>query len=187
MTMLGQTMINSCFVALMVTVLCWYVQEAEAQPRGGRVRGEESADIGRRQLFADKLVRPNDPVRGGAAGAAKGLGEFVGMRPKVTSAPAPTTVTVTDPPTNPVTAAPVPITAAPVNPNRNDRCARAVGPIEVTAQGLGNSRAVVYDDSTAGALVPEVMPDRCNQITNSAPGVWYKVVGTGERMVRSKN
>lgn len=178
--MLGRS-INNCYVVLLVTVLCLHGQQAEAQPRGARVRGEEKKrNNARRQLFADKLTRPNDPVRGGAAGAAKGLLEFVGMRTPLTDAPAPTSVIVTDPPT----LAPVPVTAAPVDPNRNDRCALATGPIEVTPQGLGNSRAIVYDDNTAGARVPEVMPDRCDRITNSGPGVWYKVIGTGELMVR---
>ena len=177
--MLGRSMKN-CYVVLLVVVLCLHGQQAQAQPRGSRIRGEEHKfDNGGRRLFADKLTRPNDPVRGGAAGAAKGLTEQVAMRTPVTAAPAPTAVT------GPPTLAPVPATAAPVDPNRNDRCAQAKGPIEVTPQGLGNSRAIVYDDTTAGARVPEVVPDRCNSITTSAPGVWYKVVGTGELMVRS--
>ena len=175
-----------CCVALLVAVLCLHGQQAEAQPRGGRVRGEETNDNrdnltnGRRKLFADMWGDPNKPGRGGAGAAAKGLDEFVGMRDRVTTAPAPTVTAATPNPTNrPATAPPVP-----VDTTRNDRCTNAKGPIAITAQGLGNSRAIIYEDTTVGARIPIVTPDRCNRITNSGPGVWYKVVGTGELMVR---
>ena len=193
---------RSIYLSLMLVlvVLCLLQAPTDAEARG-RVRGEKNGKAvdssnnnnsnSRRRLFADKLRDPDNPGRGGAGGAAKGFQEFVSMMTAVTPAPAPTMQT--RPPTNPPvarpTSPPVPATTpAPVppinDPNRNDRCARAKGPIEVTPEGFGNSRAIIYTDTTVNARVPVVSPDRCNGITNSAPGVWYDVVGTGDRMVR---
>lgn len=156
----------------------------------------------RRQLFADMWSDPSGRDRGGAGAKAKGFAEFVVMRSRVTDPPAPTappppsplpTPTPSPPPTAAPTDDPTPSpTDAPVTPlptaeplPRNDRCTLAKGPIQITPQGFGNSRAIVYDDTTAGARTAIVSPDRCNRITNSAPGVWYTVVGTGERMTAS--
>mgnify|MGYP005855541481 CR=1 FL=1 len=143
----------------------------------GRIRGEKSDT--HRKLFADKWVSLDGQQRGGAGAAAKGLLEFQGMRttPPVPTAPtipatmAPTTAP-TKAPTKAPTPAPVPATPAPVPPANNNRCSAAI-PIKATSQGLGNSRAIIYDGTTIGGLVPDGVPMTCNTLTNSAPGVWY--------------
>lgn len=169
----------------------------------GRIRGEVSDN--NRKLFADKWVSLDGQQRGGAGAAAKNSVEFVPMRtlvpsPPTTSAPVqmtpspvtpapvvPATPNPTRQPTMapvPVTPAPVPVTPAPIPITAvpsNDRCTDAVL-INATAEGLGLKRAIVYSGSTIGARLPIVSPSVCNTLTNTAPGVWYKVQGTGFRM-----
>jgi len=172
---------------------------------GGRVRGEglhdealeqilQSIDYRqrRRKLFGERWADPSRPNRGGAGAAAKGLFEVIGMRDRIIpGAPStpPTTgtggATPTSRPTVPYYPEPSPTQGPTRAQDRNDRCQTARGPVQVTPQGFGNSRAVIYDDTTEGGQVPNVNPDRCNRITNSAPGVWYYVIGTGELMTAS--
>jgi hypothetical protein len=59
--------------------------------------------------------------------------------------------------------------------SRNDRCEMAT-PLEL---------ATAYSGTTIGARIPAVLPDRCNRITNSASGVWYTIMGTGNQMTAS--
>lgn len=67
----------------------------------------------------------------------------------------------------------------------NDVCARAIGPISRTAQGLGNSRAILKEGTSIGAAMPTTFAPTCNSIRHTGPGVWYTVVGTGARMTAS--
>jgi len=73
-------------------------------------------------------------------------------------------------------------TTAPTS--RNDACKYA-REIEVTASGMGDDYAFVIDDTSVGAAIPSAKPNRCGRITNSSPGVWFKVRGTGDMMTAS--
>jgi hypothetical protein len=168
--------------------------EAEVKTKG-RVRGESLtnlADSGgphrRRQLFADMWSDPSNASRGGAGAAAKDSNEVIFMRSRVTDAPSPSAAVTTNPTATttvfptllPASTAPSNTTLASPPPTmdssaRNDRCEAA------TPMQLGT----IYKDTTIGARIPTVLPDRCNRITNSASGVWYSVVGTGSPMTAS--
>ena len=67
----------------------------------------------------------------------------------------------------------------------NDVCSSAIGPIPVTAEGLGNSRAILTHGTSNGAAVPTSLAPTCNSIRHNGPGVWYTVIGTGARMTAS--
>jgi hypothetical protein len=118
-----------------------------------------------RRLFADKWGDPSNPGRGGAAAKAKGFQEVILMMQRFPS-PAPQPPTPSIPPTG----------------GRNDRCTNALGPIDVSP---ASNAPILYDDNTVGAMIPMVLPDRCDRISNSSPGVWYQVLGTGSSMTAS--
>ena len=94
-----------------------------------------------------------------------------------TTVPAATTTPAT-------TTTPVPAPPAVVFAN-NDRCTSAVGPIPMTAAGLGATRAIITKGTTVGATAPPTALATCNNIPATGPGVYYTVVGTGDLMTAS--
>ena len=149
-----------------------------------RVRGETSDNNnihGRnRNLFAERWSDPSNPQRGGAGAAAKGFEEVIPMRTAPTvSVPTmqtPQPVSVPPPTSTPEPLPPIPTPTPTQSPaNRNDVCSRA-RPIQMSAEGLGVSGVILYEDTTTGAQIADA--GTCNTITTTAPGVWFTVTGT---------
>ena len=174
-------------------------RETYQNNRTGKLRGETSANSlnNQRRLFAERWSDPSNPQRGGAGGAAKGLTEFVPMRPSPSVAvptvqspeQAPVPVPTTPQPVIASTPAPQSLTpVAPVPPvstiattptqspaNRNDVCSRAKS-VPVSAEGMGVEGVLLIEDTTLGAQTASA--ERCNTLATTAPGVWFVVSGT---------
>jgi hypothetical protein len=101
------------------------------------------------------------------------------MTPLFTADP----TTVTPATTATTTAPPTQITVAYAG---NDVCTSAIGPLPMTSEGLGWENAIVTYGTNQGASFSDATAaSACGGTVHNSPGVWYTVIGTGDRIIAS--
>jgi hypothetical protein len=68
----------------------------------------------------------------------------------------------------------------------NDVCTSAIGPLPMTSEGLGWDEAIVnYGTNVGASYSAATAAASCGGTVHNSPGVWYTVIGTGDRMTAS--